>query len=46
MMESLTDEIYAEALKVIDEIEAMGGMASAIVQVTEAMIRRVNTFNE
>ena len=32
MMESLTDKMYAEALKVIDEIEAMGGMASAIVQ--------------
>jgi methylmalonyl-CoA mutase len=32
MMESLTDQIYAEALKVIEEIEAMGGMAKAIVE--------------
>lgn len=32
MMESLTDEIYNEALKVIEEIEAMGGMAKAVAQ--------------
>jgi methylmalonyl-CoA mutase len=31
MMESLTDQIYNEALKVIEEIESMGGMAKAIV---------------
>lgn len=30
MMESLTDEIYEEALKVVEEIEEMGGMAKAI----------------
>jgi len=30
MMESLTDQLYAEAKKIIDEIEAMGGMAKAI----------------
>jgi len=30
MMESLTDEIYDEAMKVIDEVEAMGGMAKAV----------------
>ena len=32
MMESLTDQLYDEALKVIDEIESMGGMAKAIIQ--------------
>ncbi len=30
MMESLTDEIYNEALKVFEEIEALGGMSKAI----------------
>eukprot|EP00795_Rhopilema_esculentum_P014723 gene14723-5823_t len=30
MMESLTNEIYEEAKKVIDEIEEMGGMAKAV----------------
>ncbi|KPM06317.1 methylmalonyl coenzyme A mutase-like protein, partial [Sarcoptes scabiei] len=30
MMESLTDELYNEALKVIEEIEEMGGMAKAV----------------
>lgn len=30
-MESLTDEVYQEAKKLIDEIEQMGGMAKAIV---------------
>jgi methylmalonyl-CoA mutase len=30
MMESLTDEIYNEALKVIEEIEGMGGMSKAV----------------
>merc|ERR1711981_436657 len=32
MMESLTDEIYNEALAVINEIEEMGGMAKAVVE--------------
>jgi len=32
MMESLTSEIYDEAMKIIDEIEKMGGMSKAIVQ--------------
>ena len=32
MMESLTDQIYEEAKRVVEEIEAMGGMAKAIVQ--------------
>ena len=32
MMESLTDQMYNESLKVIEEIESMGGMAKAIVQ--------------
>lgn len=32
MMESLTDEMYNEALKIIEEIEALGGMTKAIVQ--------------
>ena len=31
MMESLTKELYDEALKVIDEIESMGGMTKAIM---------------
>lgn len=31
LMESLTDEVYVEAKKLIDEIEQMGGMAKAIV---------------
>lgn len=30
MMESLTDELYNEALKIINEIEEMGGMTKAI----------------
>lgn len=30
MMESLTDEIYNEAMKVIQEIDALGGMAKAV----------------
>ena len=32
MMESLTDEIYNESLKIIEDIEKMGGMTKAIVQ--------------
>lgn len=32
MMESLTDQIYDEALKVIEEIEAMGGMSKSVGQ--------------
>lgn len=32
MMESLTDELYNESLKIIEEIEAMGGMTKAIIQ--------------
>jgi methylmalonyl-CoA mutase N-terminal domain/subunit len=32
MMETLTDQIYNEALKVFEEIESLGGMAKAIVQ--------------
>lgn len=31
MMESLTDEVYAKAKELINEIEEMGGMAKAIV---------------
>ncbi|KAF8793805.1 Methylmalonyl-CoA mutase like protein [Argiope bruennichi] len=31
MMESLTNEVYNEALKIIEEVEAMGGMAKAVV---------------
>lgn len=31
-MEALTDQIYDEALKVIDEIESMGGMSKAVAQ--------------
>ncbi len=30
MMESLTDSLYSEAKKIIDEIESLGGMAKAI----------------
>lgn len=30
MMEHLTDEIYTEAMKLIDEVESMGGMAKAV----------------
>ena len=29
-MESLTDEVYHEALELINEIEEMGGMARAV----------------
>lgn len=32
MMESLTDELYNEGLKLIEEIEQMGGMAKAVAQ--------------
>jgi methylmalonyl-CoA mutase len=32
MMEKLTDEIYDEASKIIDEIESMGGMEKAIIE--------------
>ena len=32
MMENLTDQIYDEALKVIEEVEAMGGMSKAVAQ--------------
>lgn len=32
MMEALTDEIYNEALAVINEIEEMGGMAKAVAE--------------
>jgi len=31
MMEALTDEVYEEAKKIIDEIEELGGMAQAVV---------------
>ncbi|KAJ2556548.1 hypothetical protein EV175_001931 [Coemansia sp. RSA 1933] len=30
MMESLTNDVYAAALEIIDEVEALGGMAKAI----------------
>jgi len=30
MMESLTDQLYAEAKKILDEVESLGGMAKAI----------------
>jgi hypothetical protein len=30
MMEALTDQLAAEAMKIIDEVEAMGGMAKAV----------------
>ncbi|KAI8827782.1 methylmalonyl-CoA mutase-domain-containing protein [Chytriomyces cf. hyalinus JEL632] len=30
MMEALTNELYDSALKIIDEVEAMGGMAKAV----------------
>lgn len=30
MMESLTDEIYEEALKIIKEVDSLGGMAKAV----------------
>lgn len=32
MMEELTDRIYEEALKVIEEVESMGGMTKAIIE--------------
>ncbi len=32
MMEALTDQMYDEALKVIEEIESMGGMAKAVAE--------------
>jgi len=32
MMETLTNELYAEAMKVIEEIEAMGGMSKAVAE--------------
>ncbi|XP_054166292.1 methylmalonyl-CoA mutase, mitochondrial-like [Oppia nitens] len=32
MMESLTDNVYNEALKLINEVEAMGGMAKAVAE--------------
>ena len=31
LMESLTDELYTEALKIVDEVESMGGMTKAIM---------------
>nr|KAJ3418037.1 hypothetical protein HK105_000448 [Polyrhizophydium stewartii] len=31
LMESLTNDLYTEAAKIIDEIESMGGMAKAVV---------------
>jgi len=30
MMESLTEEVYQEARKIVEEVEAMGGMAKAV----------------
>ena len=30
MMEKLTDEVYQEARKIVEEVEGMGGMASAV----------------
>lgn len=30
MMESLTDEVYAKARQVVDQVEKMGGMAKAV----------------
>ncbi|CAG2101666.1 unnamed protein product [Medioppia subpectinata] len=32
MMEALTDEVYKEAMKLIDEVEALGGMAKAVAE--------------
>lgn len=32
MMESLTQELHDEALKIINEVEALGGMTNAIVE--------------
>jgi methylmalonyl-CoA mutase len=32
LMEALTDEVYKEAKKIIDEIEAMGGMVKAVAE--------------
>ena len=31
MMETLTNELAAEALKIIDEVEDLGGMTQAII---------------
>ena len=30
MMESLTDEVYNKAKRIVDEVEQMGGMAKAV----------------
>ena len=30
MMENLTQQVYEEGRKIIDEVEAMGGMAKAV----------------
>ena len=30
MMESLTEEVYQEARKIVEEVEGMGGMAKAV----------------
>jgi methylmalonyl-CoA mutase len=32
LMEALTDEVYKEAKKIIDEVEAMGGMVKAVAE--------------
>jgi methylmalonyl-CoA mutase len=32
MMEALTNDLYMEAMKIIDEIESIGGMAKAVVE--------------
>jgi methylmalonyl-CoA mutase len=30
MMESLTDQVYEKAKKIVDDVEKMGGMAKAV----------------
>ena len=30
MMESLTDEVYTKAKRIVDDVEKMGGMAKAV----------------
>lgn len=30
MMETLTDEVYTKAKRIVDEVEKMGGMAKAV----------------
>lgn len=46
MMETLTNDLAAEAMKIIDEVEALGGMTQAIIsgmpklRIEEAAARR------